>query len=108
MTVFFLDENGIPRIKEEVEKMGDEVGVAKVIPLYSTLPPNQQVKIFESPPPDRPNGAFGRKIIVATNIAETAITIDGLGFVVDPGFSKLKVFYFSIDTECLINSEIIQ
>mgnify|MGYP000508203886 CR=1 FL=1 len=71
--------------------MGDEVGEVKVVPLYSTLPPNQQQRIFESAPPNNANGAFGRKIIVATNIAETALTIDGVVYVVDPGFSKLKV-----------------
>ena len=84
-------EDATKRIREEIDKMGSEVGEAKVVPLYSTLPPNQQQRIFEPAPPDRANGARGRKIIIATNIAETALTIDGVVFVVDPGFSKLKV-----------------
>jgi pre-mRNA-splicing factor ATP-dependent RNA helicase DHX15/PRP43 len=49
--------------------MGDSVGKAAVIPLYSTLPPHQQQRIFEQAPTPNKKGIAGRKIIVATNIA---------------------------------------
>lgn len=62
-----------------------------VLPLYSTLPMDRQRLIFEpSPPPRRPGGPPGRKVVVSTNIAETSLTIDGIVFVIDPGFSKQK------------------
>ena len=63
----------------------------RCIPLYSTLPPAQQQRIFDPAPPKRANGAIGRKCVVSTNIAETSLTIDGVVFVIDPGFSKQKV-----------------
>ena len=47
-------------------------------PLYSSLPPIQQQKIFsEAPGPKVPGGPPGRKVVVSTNIAETSLTIDG-------------------------------
>ena len=74
-----------------MDNLGPEVGEMKCIPLYSTLPPNLQQRIFEPAPPKRPNGAIGRKVVVSTNIAETSLTIDGVVFVIDPGFAKQKV-----------------
>ena len=71
--------------------MGSDIGEMRCIPLYSTLPPTQQQRIFEAAPAKRPNGAIGRKTVVSTNIAETSLTIDGVVFVIDPGFSKQKV-----------------
>jgi HrpA-like RNA helicase len=79
------------RLKREIDNLGPEVGEMKCIPLYSTLPPNLQQRIFESAPPPRPNGAIGRKVVISTNIAETSLTIDGVVFVIDPGFAKQKV-----------------
>jgi hypothetical protein len=45
----------------------------------------QQTRIFEPAPPGT------RKVVVATNIAEASLTIDGIYYVVDPGFAKQKV-----------------
>lgn len=49
-----------------------------VLPIYSTLPSDVQAKIFEI--------SDKRKCIVATNIAETSLTLDGVKFVIDTGF----------------------
>lgn len=84
-------EEACKRIKREMDNLGPEVGELKCIPLYSTLPPNLQQRIFEPAPPNKPNGAIGRKVVVSTNIAETSLTIDGVVFVIDPGFAKQKV-----------------
>ncbi|PSN37197.1 Pre-mRNA-splicing factor ATP-dependent RNA helicase DHX15 [Blattella germanica] len=71
-------EEACKRIKREIDNLGPEVGELKCIPLYSTLPPNLQQRIFEPAPPNKPNGAIGRKVVVSTNIAETSLTIDGV------------------------------
>jgi hypothetical protein len=78
-------EEACKRIKREIDNLGPEVGDMKCIPLYSTLPPNLQQRIFEAAPARKANGAIGRKVVVSTNIAETSLTIDGVVFVIDPG-----------------------
>ena len=84
------------RVRLEAERFtADEVGPLVVYPLYSTLPPRQQQEIFkDAPPPRKPGGPSGRKLVVSTNIAETSLTIDGIVYVVDPGFSKQKVIIY--------------
>ena len=99
-------EEACKRLKREIDNLGPEVGELKCIPLYSTLPPNLQQRIFEPAPGRKGNGAIGRKIVVSTNIAETSLTIDGVVFVIDPGFSKQKVYNPRIRVESLLVSPI--
>ncbi|CAK5060077.1 unnamed protein product [Meloidogyne enterolobii] len=72
-------------IKEKLGQL-DEAPPLAVLPIYSQLPSDLQAKIFQRAP-----GGM-RKCIVATNIAETSLTVDGIFFVVDPGYCKLKVY----------------
>lgn len=47
-----------------------------------------------------------RKCIVATNIAETSLTVDGIMFVIDSGYCKLKVCKGFLDCSCLSSLEL--
>lgn len=102
-------EDACRKLNLEVDEMirEDDVGPLKIYPLYGTLPPAQQQRIFDpAPPPRRPDGRPGRKCVVTTNIAETSLTIDGIVYVVDPGFSKQKVYSPRIRVDSLLVSPI--
>jgi len=57
-----------------------------ILPLYSLLPTEQQMLVFRSPP------ANYRLVIVATNVAETSLTIPGIRYVVDSGRAKERQY----------------
>eukprot|EP00897_Mesotaenium_endlicherianum_P010641 jgi/Mesen1/9605/ME000659S08976 len=100
-------EDACKKIAREVGNHGEQAGPVKVVPLYSTLPPAMQQKIFDAaPPPAKDGGPAGRKIVISTNIAETSLTIDGIVYVIDPGFAKQKVYNPRIRVESLLVSPI--
>jgi pre-mRNA-splicing factor ATP-dependent RNA helicase DHX38/PRP16 len=64
----------------------DGVPPILLLPMYSQLPADLQAKIFDS----TTDGT--RKCIISTNIAETSLTVDGIKYVVDCGYAKVKVY----------------
>ena len=79
-------EAAAENIQETARVLGDKISELIVCPIYANLPSEMQAKIFEP----TPEGA--RKVVLATNIAETSITIDGVIFVIDPGFVKQNAY----------------
>ncbi|KAF9199035.1 DEAH-box RNA helicase prp16 [Haplosporangium sp. Z 27] len=73
----------------------DNAPPLSVLPIYSQMPADLQAKIFE------PGENNARKCVVATNIGETSLTIDGILYVVDAGYVKLKVFNPKIGMDSL-------
>lgn len=77
-----------PISDDEDQDLGEEMGEVDVehplhvLPLYSLLPTKDQLKVFE----DAPEGT--RLVVLATNVAETSLTIPGISYVVDCGRSK--------------------
>lgn len=73
-------------LNKRTKGLANKIGELIILPIYSNLPSDMQAKIFEKTP------AKARKIVVATNIAETSVTIDNIVFVIDCGFSKQTNF----------------
>ncbi|KAF8321627.1 P-loop containing nucleoside triphosphate hydrolase protein [Clavulina sp. PMI_390] len=57
-----------------------------LLPLYAGLPTDEQMRVFEPAEPGE------RKVVLSTNIAEASVTIDGIKFVVDCGFVKIRTY----------------
>lgn len=83
-------------LQERVKRLGSKLKELLILPVYSNLPSEMQAKIFEPTPP----GA--RKVVLATNIAETSLTIDNIIYVIDPGFCKQNNFNSRTGMESLI------
>ncbi len=86
--VFMPTERDIRETVEGIEKVianGKDIkGGATVLPLFGRLSGKDQNRIF------RP--ARGRKIVVATNVAETSVTVPGIRYVVDTGLARISIY----------------
>ncbi|GKZ82969.1 hypothetical protein AnigIFM56816_007795 [Aspergillus niger] len=83
-------------LQETSRKLGNKIPEMIICPIYANLPSELQTKIFEPTPPK------ARKVVLATNIAETSLTIDGIVYVIDPGFVKENVFNPRTGMESLV------
>ncbi len=79
-------DNAAQILYSRLSVLGPNVPELIILPVYSALPIEMQAPIFDPAPPGC------RKCVIATNIAEESLTIDGIVFVVDPGFAKHRVF----------------
>ena len=82
-------------LAEKISKL-DNPRAIMILPIYSQLSADLQAKIFEP----APQGT--RKVVVATNIAETSITIDGIRYVIDAGYCKLKTYNPRLGMDALL------
>ena len=104
--VFLPGQEDIEDLQELLQNKKEEILLEmpkknidfKVLPLFGSLPSNQQMKIFA--PLKNKKGKIIRKIILSTNIAETSLTIKNIKFVIDSGFCKMRKFFpeLNIDT----------
>ncbi|TFK40653.1 P-loop containing nucleoside triphosphate hydrolase protein [Crucibulum laeve] len=85
-----MDEDDPDALNSDNEDdLNEELGIEEesdtpmhIVPLYSLLPSEKQMRVFQPPPPD------SRLIVVSTNVAETSLTIPGIRYVVDCGRAK--------------------
>ncbi|TAQ85246.1 hypothetical protein B7494_g6440 [Chlorociboria aeruginascens] len=87
---------------ERMKALGPSVPELIILPVYSALPNEIQSKIFDPAPPG------SRKVVIATNIAETSITIDHIYYVIDPGFVKQNAYDPKLGMDSLVVTPISQ
>ncbi|KAI1210337.1 P-loop containing nucleoside triphosphate hydrolase protein [Annulohypoxylon truncatum] len=79
-------DTAVQAVVERSAQLPSECQAILALPLYAGLSTEQQMSVFDSPPENT------RKVIFSTNIAEASVTIDGIVYVIDSGFVKLRAF----------------
>ena len=79
-------DRAVSMVEEIASTLPSRGQVIRAMPLYSTLPQAMQVAVFQ------PLSKGTRKVVFATNIAETSITINNIVYVIDCGFAKIKAY----------------
>ncbi|KAL2800205.1 putative ATP-dependent RNA helicase [Aspergillus keveii] len=83
-------------VNEYATGMDPALPKIQVLPLFAALPQVAQQRVFAPAPPRT------RKIILATNIAETSVTVSGVRYVVDCGKAKIKQFRTRLGLDSLL------
>ncbi len=78
--IFLAGERDIREVAELLHKQ--RLRDTEILPLYSRLSANEQDRVFKS--------HRGRRIVLATNVAETSLTVPGIRFVIDPGYARIS------------------
>lgn len=79
-------EKAVDMIAEDAGKLGGNLSTLQPLPLYAGLSTEQQMYVFE------PAAENTRKVICSTNIAEASVTVDGIVYIIDCGFVKLRAY----------------
>ena len=97
--VFLPGEREIRETAEELRKA--KLRDAEVLPLFARLSNEDQQRIFRT-------SSHGRRIILATNVAETSLTVPGIRYVVDSGHARIKRYSPRAKVEQLLVEKISQ
>ncbi|XP_062501947.1 probable ATP-dependent RNA helicase DHX35 isoform X2 [Corticium candelabrum] len=95
-------ERVVALVLERAETLPDSANQLMVLPMYGGLPASEQLKVFGRTPTD------ARKVVVATNIAEASITINGIVYVIDCGFVKVRAYNPNNGLESLVVTPVSQ
>ncbi|ODV92946.1 hypothetical protein CANCADRAFT_43522 [Tortispora caseinolytica NRRL Y-17796] len=95
-------DTGVEMLRRKARTLPPGLLDLVVLPVYASLPSEMQTKIFDP----APRGS--RKVVLATNIAETSITIDGIYYVIDTGFTKVNAFDPKLGMDSLVITPISQ
>lgn len=102
--VFLPGQEEIDKCAQLLERLAPELPreapLIVPLPLYASLPPSEQAKVFQ------PLKARRRKVILATNIAETSVTVPGVRYVIDSGLRKVKVWRHQLGLSTLLTAPV--
>ena len=83
-------------LKLRTQSLGSKIKELLICPIYASLPSEKQAEVFVPTPEN------ARKVVIATNIAETSLTIEGICFVIDAGFAKQNSYNPKTGMESLL------
>jgi len=96
--IFLPGEREIRETAEALRK--HKLAATEVLPLYARLSATEQERVFAP--------STGRRIVLATNVAETSLTVPGIRYVIDPGLARINRYSYRNKVEQLLTEKISQ